>query len=183
MINVNDSPGATFTTHFGSYTSSAGTVVVVTGTAVVGADVELPPGVVVDEPGTVDAVLVEEPGPVVLVAVPVAGTSVVLDPDVGVEGGPGSVVDVVTTVVVVDEAAVVTAGPWPPEPPSEPLHAAMSNTHEESNSPPDRLRIGVTVVSPTARVASPRAPATQLSRLPTRQPGADRSAGLPSVTA
>lgn len=156
---------------------------VVTGTDVVGADVELPPGVVVDEPGAVDAVLVEEPGPVVLVAAPVAGTSVVLDPDVAVEDGRGSVVDVLTTVVVVDEAAVVTAGPWPPDPPSEPLHAAMSNTHEESNSPPDRLRIGVTVVSPAARVASRRGPATQLSRLPSRQPWADRSDAVPSVTA
>jgi hypothetical protein len=136
----------------------AGTVV--GGTDVVGATV-----VALGSPGTVVAPgNVVAPGTLVAPGADVVVTVVDVAPAVVVEcvTDVGGEVDAVVDGSVVDTAAVDTGGPALP-PSSPPLHAAITNTQEESNSPPDRLHIGPNVASRRARVASRRSAATQLS--------------------
>jgi hypothetical protein len=155
------------TTQVGSYTSSAGTVVVVTATDVVGATV-----VAFGSPGAVDAVLVDvEPDGAVAVEElgDSPGSVELLDVDARtvVEGRP-----VVEGALVA--TAVVTAVPSPSPPASAPLHAAMTNRHEENSNPPDaRRHIASTVPSAGARVASAQGAATRS----TCCEAADRSSG------
>jgi hypothetical protein len=118
----------------------------------------------------------------------VGGELELLGPELDVEGAevellveppdPGAVVrtvvDVDVAVVDVVPTTVVTDGRVS-GPASAPLHAAITNTLPESNSPPARLHIGPTVASARRGVTSAPEAAMRSSRCERRASAPGRS--------